>query len=146
MEKGVMYIIPKSKPVTPESLASAGSEDAHCKALLCWCGQNYERYPQLRFLAHVPNGGARNVIEGSKFKIMGVRPGFPDYILPVTNKYAGLFIEMKIEKRKNEQFGGCSKEQINWLNHLHSQGYYCKICYTWEEAKDTLINYLEGRL
>lgn len=138
--------IRKIKIIQPEDLAKHGSEDAHCKALLCWCGYNYEKYPQLRFLTHVPNGGARNVIEGSKFKVMGVRPGFPDYILPVTNKYAGLFIEMKIEKRRNEQRGGCSEEQITWIVHLQLQGYYCKVCYDWMEARDTLIAYLEGRI
>lgn len=138
--------IRKSKPIMPESLAKGGSEDAHCKALMCWCGQNYEIYPQLRFLAHIPNGGARNVIEGSKFKVMGVRPGFPDYILPIANKYAGLFIEMKIEKRKNEKNGGCSDEQVIWLNHLQSQGYCCRVCYSWTEARDTLVAYLDGRL
>jgi len=45
------------------------------------------------FLHHSPNGGARNPIEGAKFKRMGVRAGYPDLTLLFDGK--AVFIELK---------------------------------------------------
>lgn len=55
------------------------------------------QYPQLRpLLHHSPNGGFRNKCEAARFKAMGVRSGFPDLILLVSNSnYNYLAIELK---------------------------------------------------
>ena len=54
---------------------------------------------------HSPNGGKRNAREAAKFKRMGTRSGFPDLFLAYPNKqYAGLFIELKAEGGKAQQF------------------------------------------
>ena len=124
--------------ITPEQLASSGSEDGEQKALFCWIGLNLKTYPELKRLHHSPNGGSRHKAEAAKFKAMGVRNGFPDLILILKRgEYSGLAIEMK--KRKG---GKVSDEQDDWGDYLLSQGFGFKICKGWEEARDTLISYL----
>jgi hypothetical protein len=78
--------------ITPEQLAKSGSEDGEHLALLCWCSLNFDSYPQLKRLVHIPNGGSRHKAEASKFKAMGMKPGFPDLFLPIPiAKWHGLF-------------------------------------------------------
>lgn len=123
----------------PEQIAKE-SEDSHQIALLCWCNLNLARYPQLKWLFHVPNGGARDKREGAKFKAMGVKRGVPDlHLIWEVGIYKGLIIELKNDK------GVLSVEQSEWLAHYYSQGYKIVVCYGWESARDTIIIYLEGR-
>ena len=67
------------------------------------------QYPQYRLLLHhSPNEGllVNRKADGAKRKAMGVRAGFPDFILLLPNEeYAYLAIELKTEK------GVQSKEQ-----------------------------------
>jgi len=148
---------PPGKPVTPEQLAASGSEDGNQAALFCWAALNTEQYPQLKNLFAIPNGGNRHIVEAIKFVGTGTRAGVPDTFLawPCVEhngeydnqfRYHGLFIEMKHEKYRNRKNGGRSEEQIEWSNRLIYAGYCVKTCYNWIEARDTLINYLEGRL
>ena len=137
----------KAKPITPEQLASTGSEEGEQSALFCWAALNYEKYPQLKNLFAIPNANSHKMINE------GVRGGVPDTMLawPIQFDYEaavyhGLFIEMKIEKRRNHKNGGLSDNQIDWIERLSSARYCCRVCYTWQEARDTLINYLEGKL
>ena len=135
----------KGKVITPEMLAVNGSEDGHQAAFFCWCALN-ER-PPLGLVFAIPNGGSRNIIEATKFVGTGTRSGVPDiFVAWPTKQYSGLFIELKIEKRRKEKHGGCSKDQLKWIDFLSSAGYAVKICYSWTEARDTLIAYLEGKL
>ncbi len=148
---------PPGKPVTPEQLAASGSEDGNQAALFCWAALNTEQYPQLKNLFAIPNGGNRHIVEAIKFVGTGTRAGVPDTFLawPCVEhngeydnqfRYHGLFIEMKHENYRNRKNGGRSEEQIEWSNRLIYAGYCVKTCYNWIEARDTLINYLEGRL
>jgi len=122
--------------IRPEDIAKT-SEDSHCIALMAWCALNIKTYPQLKWLSHIPNGGARDLREGTKFKAMGVKRGFPDYFLAYPSKnYCGMFIELKI------QTGKISKEQKDWIAHLSDVGYKAMICWSWEEARDELVKYL----
>jgi hypothetical protein len=74
---------------------------------------------------HSPNGGYRDVVEGAKFKRMGVSAGFPDLEFPYARKgYHGLYIELK---RLNG--GKLSEHQVWWRDHLLKEGY------AWFEAK-----------
>lgn len=137
----------QGKKITPEQLAASGSEDGHQAALFCWAADSVGKYPQLEWLYAIPNGGSRHIAEATKMVATGLRKGVPDICLPIKIKhYAGCYIELKIEKRRNEKNGGISYEQTKWLLHLTAAGYYCQVCYGWEEAKDTLISYLEGNL
>ena len=142
---------PPGKPVTPEQLAASGSEDGNQAALFCWAAIYVEQYPQLKNLFAIPNGGNRHIVEAIKFVGTGTRAGVPDIMLACSgggiNGYLnGLFIEMKKEIYRNRKNGGRSDEQIEWGNRLTQAGYLVAVCYNWQEARDTLINYLEGRL
>ncbi len=134
--------------ITPEQIAKE-SEDSHQIALMCWCNlaETKVKYPQLRWLYHCPNGGQRNEREGAKFKAMGVKRGVPDlHLVWAKGPFVGLIIELKkeSEKRINKFWNGASDEQKEWLEHYQTQGYYSDVCYGWEDARDTIIKYLEG--
>lgn len=142
---------PPAKKVTPEQLAASGSEDGHQAALFCWAAVNTTQYPQLKWLFAIPNGGSRHIAEATKMVATGLRSGVPDIMLPYVSTtsdsvYHGCFIEMKTEKRRKQKNGGLEDEQDEWIAALRKAGYYCKVCYSWIEARDTLIAYLEGRL
>lgn len=138
--------------ITPEQLAKSGTEDGEQSALFCWCSlaDTRAKYPQVKWLYAVPNAGQRHIAVGTNMVATGLRKGVPDVFLPVptisTKMYAGLYVEMKIEKYRNRKNGGCTDEQIEWLGYLENAGYFCAVCYSWQEARDTIINYLEGRL
>lgn len=53
--------------------------------------------------------------------------------------YHGLYIEMKDGTNKTTQ------NQKRWLEALSKHGYYTAVCYGFEKAKDTIVNYLEVR-
>jgi VRR-NUC domain len=138
--------------ITPEKLAAVNSEDGHQMALFCWASlpETLESYPQLKWMFAVPNGGSRHIAEATKLKATGTRKGVPDIFLPIPIRQAwnspypdgswhGLFIEMKVGKAKP------TNEQLNWIEYLRSVGYVCRICYSWEEAKEIIIQYLEGK-
>lgn len=136
----------KAKVVMPESLAKE-SEDSQQMALFAWAALSVGKYPALKWLYAIPNGGFRHIAEAAKFVATGTRAGVPDICLPKPwGKYAGCYIELKKESRRNTKNGGCSQEQLDYLEYLTSAGYYCEVCYSWEEARDILINYLEGGL
>lgn len=150
-------IVKSGKKITPESLAKTGTEDGLQAALFCWAADNVSTYPQLKWLFAVPNGGFRNKPEAVKLVATGTRSGVPDVFLPWPSSfnkldssndliYSGCWIENKIEKYRNRKNGGCDDEQLAWHEYLRSAGYYVAVCYSWEEGRDVLINYLEGRL
>lgn len=58
------------------------SEDTEQINVVSWANWNANRYPELRWLFHVPNGGSRNKQEAVKFKQMGVKAGVSDLCLP----------------------------------------------------------------
>lgn len=139
--------------ISPEQLAKSGSEDSHQKALFCWASLNLLKYPQLKFLFHIPNGGSRHIAEAGKLKAMGVKRGVPDICLPVQmtvyypnshKHYSGLFIELKRPEALDKKAGSVSKEQQEWLDFLISQGYACHVCYGWMAARDVIVGYLNG--
>lgn len=140
---------PPAKKITPEMLAASGSEDGNQAALFCWAAANVAQYPALAFLFAIPNGGSRHIAEATKMVATGSRAGVPDVFLPVfqfKTGHAGCFIEMKHSKRRNHKNGGLEPEQVDWIDYLTKAGYYCKVCYSWNEASDTLLDYLEGRV
>ena len=76
-------------------------EDTEQMGVIDWANWNLQRFPELKMLYHVPNGGKRNPAEAARFKAMGVKAGVPDLCLPVPmNGYAGLYIEMKYGSNK----------------------------------------------
>lgn len=151
--------IKAGKKITPEMLAASGSEDGHQAAVMCWAADSVGKYPDLKWLHSIPNGGLRDKISAGKLKATGVKSGVWDIFLPkpmlkpFTIPYNGFemwrhgcYIEMKKPIYRNRKNGGLSDEQVEFGKYAEAMEYYCKVCYTWEEAKDCLIAYLEGKV
>lgn len=105
--------------------------------LMKWTEYMSGRYPEIKLLFHVPNGGSRNRIEAANLKKQGVKAGVPDLFLPVARGgHFGLFIEMKFGKNRT------TAQQKEWIKELRDQGYRCEVCYGWEAASEVLTDYL----
>lgn len=125
----------------PEQIAASNTESAHQTALFAWAAKKdvRERLPELEFLFHIPNGGARDRITAGRLKAEGVKSGVWDIMLPVPRgKYAGLFLEMKAK------LNTLSPAQKRFQNFVEYQHYKCAVCYSWLEAVTVLWNYLTG--
>lgn len=106
--------------------------------LFRWAALMEGRIPELRLLHAIPNGGSRNPVEARHLKEQGVKAGIPDIFLPCARGgYYGLYIEMK--RRKG---GRVSDEQRAMIEALRAQGYKAEVCRGWEEARDTICEYL----
>ena len=107
------------------------------ETLVNWCRLFENRYPELKLLYHVPNGGSRNRLEAANLKRQGVKAGVPDLCLPVPKRnYHGLYIEMKYGKNKT------TEAQEEWLEALQQQDYKTAVCYSAEEAQEVIKDYL----
>jgi hypothetical protein len=126
---------------TPEQLAASGSEAAHQTALFAWAALSCYRWPELAWMFAIPNGGTRNKVEAGFMKAAGVRAGVPDILLPVARwgKH-GLWIELKVGNNKPR------KNQNEWMQMLKHLGYAVVVAYSWTQAKDYIIQYLDGDL
>lgn len=113
------------------------SESQEQKALFQWAALAEQKYPELRLMHHVPNGGLRDARTAVNLKREGVKRGVPDISLPVPRgKYHGLYIEMKVGKNK------LTKEQQQWFKSLEEEGYATHVCYSWLEAREVIEKYL----
>lgn len=95
--------------------------------------------PEFQFLFHIPNesvGGQGWIIRNRQ---LGVKKGVPDLFYPVpSGGYHGLFIEMKATG------GRVSPDQERWIQCLNQFGYRAVVCYGWKEAKNAILEYLQG--
>jgi len=113
------------------------SEATEQETLMQWCSWQQSKYPELKLIYHIPNGGSRNALEAANLKRQGVKAGVPDLCLPVArNGFHGLYIEMKYGKNKT------TEKQEEWLKELAEQGYCTAVCYGAEEAKRVISGYL----
>lgn len=113
-------------------------ENGAQEALFSWCDMRRGKYPELKLLHHIPNGGKRDARTAITLKRQGVKAGVPDLCLPVSRGgYHGLYIELKVGRNKP------TDHQREWLRDLSAQGYATAVCYGWEEAAETLASYLE---
>ncbi|WP_273430504.1 VRR-NUC domain-containing protein [Chitinibacter tainanensis] len=113
------------------------SEHDHQVALFRWAQLQSAAVPALKLMFAIPNGGARNIVVAGKLKAEGVKAGVPDILLPIPRGvYHGLFIELKQPK------GRVAPHQAEWIAELGLQGYRSVVCYGWEDAKDTIMGYL----
>lgn len=114
------------------------SEDTEQIHVIEWAMWNQSRYPELKWLHHIPNGGSRNHAEAVKFKQMGVKAGVSDLHLPFKKgTYIGLYIEMKYGKNK------LTPEQIDFLTTMQAAGHLVVVCYSYMAAIEVLQQYLE---
>ena len=115
------------------------SEASEQAAVFRWAALMESRYPPLRFMHHVPNGGARSGRTGAEMKRQGVKRGVPDIFLPwPVGKYHGLYIEMKYGKNR------LTRDQKTFLQHAAAAGYRTAVCYSANEAIQAIQIYLKG--
>lgn len=132
--------------MTPDQLAKSGTESGHQRAVFAWAALNMSHFPELRWLHHIPNGGARGddaktrAIRGNALKAEGVKVGVADLFLPVKRgEYSGLYIEMK----KPGKIKTTSKEQDEFGEFVKAQGFGWIVCDNWESAVKVLQEYLQ---
>lgn len=109
------------------------------------------RYPELQSLFAIPNGGDRHPVVAAKLKAEGVKKGVWDLFLAVSIawknhpwpgrelveiSYHGLWIEMKLPRKTLEL------EQSEFGERFWKNGYYCAVCFSCDEAFNTLVKYL----
>lgn len=117
------------------------SEDQEQEIVIQWKELMVNRYPELKYLHHCPNGGSRHPAEAKKLRKMGVVPGVSDLFLPVARSgYHGIWIEMKRTKG-----GKLSKEQKEWLIGMQKEGYMAVRANGADEAIAILDKYIKGK-
>ena len=124
---------------TEKKKRSSPEEDLHrtCIELVVL---STARYPLLRWMIHVPNGGKRPRGEAGKLKALGTKPGYPDLTLPRRHHHwSGLAIELK------SSIGKLTRDQREWLDAFEEDGWLVSVCRTLEEFESTLKRYLEGK-
>lgn len=125
------------------------SEHNEQSLLFQWAKLNEKKYPALNMMFSVPNGGKLPYTKTGRGKIWspqrlslvqeGLKKGVPDiFIAWPTKLYHGFFIEMKYGKNTT------SEEQKMWITKLESAGYAVAICWSFEEARDKVIDYING--
>src|SRR5216684_1367533 len=125
--------------ITPEQIAGE-TETSQQRAVMVWAALQQNKY--LKWLHAIPNANSHKQVAE------GVRAGIADLFLPVpiqtqwAKMYAGLYIELKTEKRRKEKNGGLSEDQIEFGKYAIDIGYEWYVCYSWEEAKDRILEYL----
>ncbi len=116
------------------------TENQEQAALFEWASVMKRKYPELELMYHAPNGGLRDGRTAATLQRTGVKSGVPDVCLPVPRgEFGSLYIEMK--RRKG---GVVSARQKIWLDRLNANGNRAVVCRGWEEARDTILDYLEG--
>lgn len=120
------------------SKTAAPTEAQEQAALFEWADRMKGKYPALRYMFHVANGGSRNLIEARHLKEQGVKAGVPDIFLPSpAGMYCGLFIELKRRQR-----GEVSAAQHEWLVELNRAGYKAVVARGFDEARQIILEYL----
>ena len=108
--------------------------------LFQWAELQSGKYPELQLLNGSLNGVRLHIGQAVKAKRAGMKRGYPDMFLPVRRgEYAGLFIELKVEKNKP------SPEQKDWISALRGQGFKAEVCWGFNEARDIILNYVEDK-
>lgn len=137
--KGAIPTPRRTRAANKQRDPNAPSEHKEQVAVIQWWDLVCKQYGLPYFaLFAIPNGGARNVITGSRLKAEGVRRGSPDLMLAAPRDAShGLFIEMKVGDNKP------TEEQAKFIEHLNSQRYETGVCYSAVEAIRRIETYFE---
>jgi len=107
-------------------------------ALISWANLSLKRYPELKWLFAVPNGGKRSKAVAGKMKASGVKSGVLDLNLPVRRGlFTSLWIEMKYGKNT------MTDKQKEFKQFVEEQGAKVVTCWNWEDARKAIVDYLE---
>lgn len=114
------------------------TEQQECIAFSDWLDRQVVEGKVEKF-THFPAGEKRDKITASLLKKMGLRKGFPDFIVAVNKRL--IFIEMKKRDRTNRM----SKEQKDWKEVLESMGHEFKETFGAKEAKEFVEENMEKK-
>lgn len=108
------------------------------RRVIAWANNNLTVWPELRWLFHVPNGGARSPRTAGMLKAAGVKPGVPDLLLPVARvRFVGFALELK-----SEEGSPPTAEQTDWLAHLAGEGWKTAVAFGADDAITRMVTYL----
>ncbi|AWU46076.1 VRR-NUC domain-containing protein [Blattabacterium punctulatus] len=97
---------------------------------------DYE-YPHI-FYFHPHNEARRTPYERFLIKVMRLRPGLPDILVPIPKKgRTGMALELKIKPNK------LTENQIHIIDIFNSYNWKVNVCYDFEEAKIYIDQYLK---
>ncbi len=89
-----------------------------------------------KIVIHIPNEGKRTPSYGRKLKLMGMRGGVWDVLIACARHgYIGAWVELK------SRDGKLSKAQVEFGKDMQEQNYFCKVCYSVDEAIDNITWY-----
>lgn len=132
----VAQAIAKMAPAMKSAFPAPTEHDEQV-ALFQWAEANEAQYPELALLFAVPNGGYRPMTTAAQLKAEGVRSGVPDVCLPVARgRFHSLWIEMK--RKPNTT----SDAQRAWLDALRRYGHCAVVCWSANEAINSILSYL----
>lgn len=113
------------------------SEDTEQIQVMEWAAAASCRYPELKWLYHIPNGGTRDSREAIKLKRMGVKRGVSDIHLPFPHgRYHSLYIEMKYGRNVATQ------EQIQFMRDMVDAGHCVAVCHDAQSAIQLIEQYV----
>lgn len=113
------------------------SEDTEQIQVMNWAHWHTGKYPELKWLHHIPNGGSRNRAEAAKLKEMGVKAGVSDLSLPCPKGiYCGMYVEMKYGNNRH------TDRQKEFLADMAENGYFVVTCYSAEDAIKAIEEYV----
>lgn len=126
------------------------TEHSEQVALIQWAAAQYGKHPELQWLFAIPNGaklpyvknkkGARYSPQALSLLAEGLRPGVADLMLPVARGgFNALFLEMKLKPNK------VSEQQHAFLDFVRTQGYAAVVAWSFEQARDYILHYLNLR-
>ena len=102
-----------------------------------WLRCHENKYPELRWIHAIPNGGKRNIAVAQKLKREGVKSGVWDVFAPISDGYhSGLYIEMKYGKNR------LTENQKEFREHIEKNRFVFRVCYSWIEAAQATVDYL----
>ena len=112
-------------------------EENEQATLFRWASYAQMQNEELKLMYHIPNEGKRSAAMGARLKAEGLKAGVPDVCLPTAHGgYIGLYIEMKVKPNKP------TEHQKQWLRDLRKAGHMTAVCYSWEEAKNLIEEYI----
>jgi hypothetical protein len=103
-------------------------EDLH-RSVFEWIFANEQRYPALKYVMHVPNGGARSKGEAGKLKAMGVRKGVVDIVGPFPCSGGGLGFACELKAPG----GKPTSEQSAFLEKAKEHQWVYGLCYNFDD-------------
>ena len=122
------------------SLRLLATEEEEQIALFSWAKLVLGRFPGLKWMFHIPNGGKRSAAEAARFRAAGVKSGVSDIFVPkAEGGYHGLFIELKAMD------GRPSDKQREFIRDMRAEGYCAVFAYGAEEAMEIIKAYMDGR-